>query len=271
MPIRQRVGTWVAVGILILLLLKISGLLKPLEEGARFILLPAGRLMSSAGLGLRNILLGSPDYVSLKERNRDLERRLTNLAVDYTKLRSLEEENRSLNDLIKFTQDSGYDAVPARIIARNPNPLRASILIDKGSRDGVETGMAVVVGQGIFIGKVTGLKERVSTVTLISDVASRVAAASINQNVLIGLVEGRGNNVARLTLVPQAVALKPDDVIVTAGTEDKIPADLLVGLVNEVEGKPTDPFKSAWLEPLAKIDRLDLALVLRPVALRPSE
>ncbi len=260
-----------AVGILVLLLLKISGLLKPLEDGMRFVLLPAGRWMSSAGAGLRNVFLGSPDYENLKQRNQELEQRLISLAVDYVKLRSLEEENKSLTTLVKFVQDSGYDAVPARIIARNPDPLGASILLDKGARDGVETGMAVVVGQGIFVGKVTGLQERVCTVTLISDISSRVAAASIDQNELIGLVEGRGNNVARLTLVPQAVELKSDDVIVTAGTEDKIPADLLIGLVNEVEGKPTDPFKNVWLEPLAKIERIDLVLVLRPAVLRPVD
>jgi cell shape-determining protein MreC len=131
--------------------------------------------------------------------------------------------------------------------------------------------MAVVVGDGILVGKVTSLKERVSTVMLISDVSSRLAAASLGGSRLFGLVEGSGNQVARLTLVPQSEPLGRDDIIVTAGTEEKIPPHLVIGIVNDVQGTPTDPFKSASIEPLAKRDQLNIVMVLRPSALRPEE
>ncbi|MBU1034370.1 hypothetical protein KKD42_01070, partial [Patescibacteria group bacterium] len=64
--------------------------------------------------------------------------------------------------------------------------------------------------------------------------------------------------------------LKRDDVVVTAGTEDKIPANLIVGIINEVEGKATDPFKSASLESLVKPERLSIVMVLLPSVLRPE-
>jgi cell shape-determining protein MreC len=73
-----------------------------------------------------------------------------------------------------------------------------------------------------------------------------------------------------LTFVPQAEELRADDVIVTSGSEDKIPSDLVIGLVNEVDGKPTDPFKSASIQPIVQGDRLRLVSVLVPSALRPK-
>lgn len=270
MRARTRIVLIVAAVLLGTAILRVAGALQPIEDAGRAVALPVVRALSTVAVAIRDAVRPSPSATALAEQNKELEARLSSIAVDYVHLNALEEENRSLRALTKFLDSSGYDYVPARIIARSADPRTATVLIDRGSVDGVETGMAVVANEGVFVGKVTGLKERVATITLVSDEASRVAAASSGQERLFGLVEGSGNGVAKLTLVPQQEPLKRDDVIVTAGTEEKIPANLIIGLVNEVEGKPTDPFKSASLEPLAKADQLDLVVVLRPVALRPS-
>ncbi len=259
------------VTVIVLSVLQISRLLQPVEDVFRAALLPVGRIFATVGVGARNLLIGSPEFNELRDRNEELEARASSLIVDYVRLRALEEENRSLTSLLNFKQQTGYDMVPARVIVRSVDPHSATIVIDRGSKDGVETGMAVVVGDGILVGKVTSLKERISTVTLVSDESSRLAAASIGGSRLFGLVEGSGNQVARLTLVPQSEPLERDDIIVTAGTEEKIPPHLVIGIVNDVQGTPTDPFKSASIEPLAKRDQLNIVMVLLPSALRPVE
>lgn len=270
MRTRHRVA-WIISGLVLgTIILRLVGAFQPLEDLVRMALLPLARLFSVVGTGTRDLVASSPSAEELRERNLELEARLSSLTVDYVRLRALEEENRSLQALTKFLSASGYDQVPARVIARSIDPRSATVTIDRGSKDGVETGMAVVVEEGIFVGKVTGLRDRISIVTLVADEHSRIAASRGGEHRLLGLVEGRGNNVARLTLVPQMEELKRDDIIVTAGTEDKIPANLAIGLVNEVEGKPTDPFQSAALEPLAHVDRVSLVSVLRPSALRPE-
>jgi len=255
---------------LALVLLRLVGALTPVEEGIRAIMLPVARAFSAVGSGAASLVRPNPDTAALRDHAAELEARLASLSVDYVRLRALEEENRSLQSLTGYLSKSGYDHVVARVSERSADPRSATVLIDRGSKDGVETGMAVIVGEGVFVGKVTELKERVSVVTLVADEQSRIAASLSGQHRLFGLVEGQGNQVARLTLVPQAEGLKPDDVIVTSGTEDKIPADLVIGLVNAIDGKPTDPFKSAALEPVAQADSLSLVSVLRPTVLRPE-
>lgn len=250
--------------------LYLVGLMQPLEGLMRGLFLPLARGFSAFGSATHDFLAGSPTENQLKEQNAELEARVSTLAVDYVRLRALEEQNRSLQALTKFLNATGYDQVPARVIARSVDPRNATVLIDRGSKDGMEAGMAVVMEDGIFIGKVTELRERVATVTLISDERSRIAASRPGRHRLLGLVEGRSNNVARLTLIPQAEDIKINDLIVTAGTEDKIPADLIIGFINDVEGKPTDPFKNASLEPLARMDYVSLVSVLRPAVLRPE-
>ena len=53
-----------------------------------------------------------------------------------------------------------------------------------------------VIDNGILVGKGHGRKERVSTVTLVSDQSGRLAAASSGGNPLFGLVEGEWNRCA---------------------------------------------------------------------------
>jgi len=250
-------------------LLHLVGVLRPVEQGVRWALIPVARVFGIVGSETGQRTAPAPDIDTLQNHVHELEARLASVSVDYVKLRALEEENSSLKELSSFLHSSGYDHVGARIIARSTDPQVASVLIDRGTVDGLETGMAVIVGDGVFVGKIISLTQNVSTVLLVSDHRSRVASARAGAKKLFGIVEGKGNGVANLTLVPQAETLNRDDIIVTAGTEDKIPGNLAIGLVNDIQGQPTDPFKTATIEPLARPDALSLVVVLRPGALRP--
>lgn len=246
------------------------GALSPIESLLRRALLPPVRAVATAGSGLAGAIYPDPSAAQLKDRVTELEARLDTMTVDYVRLKALEEENVSLKAIAKFISGSGFDYVPARVIARSPDVRSATVTIDRGTADGVEMGMAVVVGDGIFVGKITSVHERIATVTMVSDERSRVAAATAGTSTLLGIVEGKGNNAAHLTLIPRHIPLAVDDSIVTAGTEEKIPANLVIGLVNSVNDRETDPFKEAAIEPLAHVDRLGLLLVVRPSVLRPG-
>lgn len=268
---RSTIPLFLVGAVLVIALLTFAGVLRTVQDGARWAFLPVARVFAGIGSGIGNRFAPTSEQSALEETVRDLEARIRSISVDYVKLKSLESENESLRQLTKFLDASGFDYVSARIIARSPDQRTAEVLIDRGAKDNLEIGMAVVVENGVFLGKITNLKEHVSTVTLVADERSRVAASVAGQSSgLIGLVEGQGNGVARLTLVPQATPMKRDDIIVTSGTEEKIPGNLAIGLVNQVDGAATDPFKTASLQPLARIGNVNLVAVLRPTALRPT-
>jgi rod shape-determining protein MreC len=258
-------GALLALGIL-----HFSGALQPIEDVLRGALLPMIRFVSIAGTGAQGALAGRASVDELERKNQDLEAKLSAVSVDYVKLRALEEENRNLRDLTKFLKSATYDHVGARVIARSTDPRQSTLLIDRGKSDGLEEGMAVIVNEGIYVGKITSLSNRVAEVTLVTDSTSRVSAALAGEKKLTGLLEGRGNQVAKLTLIPQSTDIKTNDLIVTAGTEEKVPPNLVIGVVGDIEGTPTDPFKTATLETYVEGERLDLVVVLRPAALRPE-
>jgi rod shape-determining protein MreC len=254
--------TVIAISAFVLLVL--AGFIAPVRELFRAGLLPVARLASNAGEAAGRFLHLSPDARIANERADELDARLRASVVDYVRLRALEEENKALLAQAKFISSRGYQTLGARIIARAMTDTGAAVTIDRGSRDGAAVGDAVVTDDGIFVGKIVSTGDRTAVVVLVSDVSSRTAATVAGSQRVNGVVEGRGNGTARFTLIPQDIPLKRDDVIVTAGTEEKIPGNLAIGLVNDVQSKPTDPFKDASIEPLAPLNRLELVSVIVP-------
>lgn len=204
------------------------------------------------------------------ERIKDLESQLTAVTTDYVRLKALEEENRALRAQARFLDRSGYDSVGARVIRRELQGQRAAFLIDRGRADAIELGQAVITDNGVLIGKLTQVYDQVAEVTLIADGKSRIASALQGEGRLTGILEGKGNGATALTYIPSSASIKPDQLLITAGTEEKIPGNLPIGFVSIVEGKPTDPFLTASVESLVRFDEVMFVSVLRPTALAPS-
>jgi rod shape-determining protein MreC len=250
--------------VLALAILHFTGLILPIENGLRYAFSPVGYFFSSLGTGLKS---KTQDYKSLtecQEHSSDVERRLGTVSVDYVRLKALEEENAVLRTMLGYLQKKDFDSVMARVISRSAAPEKSVVMIDRGSKDGLEIGLAVIVGEGIYVGKVTGIQEHTAAVTLIPDPTSRVAISLTGQHKLIGLLEGKGNGTAVATLIPQEEQIKENDILVTAGTDEKIPGDLAIGMVNRIIGQPIDPFKSASIEPLVSLDFVEMVAILKP-------
>lgn len=258
--------TLVIGGSIALILLTVGGVFRPLADIFRAVTLPIVRGVSGGTQYLVNSTTRDAGNVA---KISELETRLEHLQVDYVKLKALEEENTSLRAQAGFLDDSGYDHVGARVIGREIKDNLAHILIDRGSKDHVELGQAVITDEGIFIGEVGKIQEHIAVVALLTDLESRVAAKLIDKRDLVGVVEGRGNGTAALTFIPNNTGIEKDMIVVTAGTESKVPPNLVIGVINKIEGEDTDPYLSASMEPYALLDRLQFVSVLRPTVLRP--
>lgn len=194
-----------------------------------------------------------------------LQTQLASFVVSAARLAAMEEENALLREQAKVSLQSGFERIGAQVVSRVTEPDQSVLVIDRGRQDEVEVGQAVLAGDGVVVGKIISLTERTATVQLVTDPRSRFASTLSGESRLLGVVEGRGNGAARMTYIPASQPIKKDQIVVTAGTEEKIPPHLPIGLVNAVEGKNTDPFVSAILEPLLPLDRLRIVSVLRPV------
>ncbi len=249
------------------LLLILTGAAKPVGSALRVVTAP---LMQFSAISTQRVraLLGRS--AGSEAHLQELEARIAGNALDRARLQGLEEENRTLRTQLRFLQTSGYESVGAQVIGRDLQNGRMHFLLDRGTRDQVEVGQAVITGEGVFVGKILRATERLSVLEVFTDPDARTSASPSQRQRLVGIVEGRGNGAALLTYIPPSEVLKKDDLLVTAGTEEKVPGNLPLGIINRVNGQPTDPFLTAAIEPLVGLDRLSMVSILRPTVLRPS-
>jgi rod shape-determining protein MreC len=196
------------------------------------------------------------------ERYANLERDLANIRL----------ENERLKEQLGFSDLVGYERIPARIIAKDPESRYLTITIDQGAADGVKKNMAVVAFQGgieAVVGKVIAVGIHTSMVIPINDSRSFVAARiSTTRNE--GLVTGQGSEYKPLLLKYVAKSagnsIQFGDLVVTSGYESVFPPDIAIGRVKKIN--TPDYLTSAEIELDRALDysRLEYVFVIRRTA-----
>lgn len=249
--------------ILIAVFFHFAGWLAPVEGLLVTIFSPVQRSVYSVYNGGQNIYSSWVKKRDLIAENEKLQSQLVSLAIDTAKLKALEEENELLKKEMNFVEENKFKFVAAKIISGVSDPLSQSVIINRGRKDGIEIGLAVVADSGIMVGKVVEAKDDYSKVLLLSDNKSRVAATIQNLDHTVGLVEGQYGLSFSMTNIPQNQEIKDGDLIVTSGLEGKIPKNLLIAKVESVRSVESEIFKTAILKPIISLNSLsDIAVII---------
>ena len=189
------------------------------------------------------------------EEVQEMKTRLEYLAIDHAELEQLRDQNNKLQEQLGFIKRFSDTAISASIISRTSALGNKTFVIDKGTNDGVDIGSAVVVGNGMFVGKVSRTSQSTSTVKLITNNDSATASTLLNITRTIGIAEGMSGNLISLKFIPQDEIIEVNDLVVTSGLEDGVPGGLVIGVVNTVKIDSKTPFQEAVVEPLVDIRR----------------
>lgn len=199
--------------------------------------------------------------IKLLAREQEIAKKLVNQAV-------LEKEVKALRDQFMTTNPPSSQLVPAKIIgAPGLVPgvsLPEYIVVDKGGRDSVKAGQAVVYKNNL-IGKVEQITGRLSRIVLTSSTKFSITAKVVNKDgeSPVGVGKGQGGGHIILENVLLSEKIEEGDFVATSGEKDVdgtgIPPDLIVGKVISVEKKPSALFQSASVQSL--IDPTQLSIV----------
>ncbi|MFA6534469.1 MAG: rod shape-determining protein MreC [Patescibacteria group bacterium] len=200
----------------------------------------------------------------LTEENQVLKAKLEQLALDVSQLKVLEVENQLLRQQLNFVEGKGYHFVTARITSRVAENSLSGLIINRGRADGIQVGYPVIAGEGVLVGTIIEVQENFSTLLLLTDSQSRVAATVQNQQQTVGIMEGEHGISVKLTMIPQDEKIDPGQTIITSGLQSNIPRGLFLGLVDKVEANASELFAKAYIYPLVDYQRLSLVTVLIP-------
>jgi rod shape-determining protein MreC len=199
-----------------------------------------------------NQLLNPPD---------NLESSYQELLSQNTRLQALAQENDSLRALLNLKAKANYDLKVANILSRdllNQNLL----VIDVGESDGAVPGQAVVVNDGVIIGKIIEVRADASVVRLLTDGLSKVAVNIGDSQNVAGVLTGLLGLGMNLSYIPQEQVINKGDLVLTSGLNEKIPAGLVIGKVEEVKFSQEELFKQATVSPLLDYSTLFLVAVI---------
>jgi rod shape-determining protein MreC len=171
-------------------------------------------------------------------------------------------ENETLREQLLFFKKRNFEHVGGEIVGKVAEPITNSLIINRGARDGVKVGDPVIVGDGILVGKISRAEYRSSHVRLLTDNQSKIAAAILNREKSVGIVEGGYDISIQMNFIPQNEIVAVGDMVVTSGLEPTIPRGLLIGRVEAVKKEAYQPFQQAVLTPATLLNRISLVSVL---------
>ena len=181
------------------------------------------------------------------------ERLLTHARLQ--QLSALEAENSRLRAMLDATHRVRDEVRVAQIMSVSSDPFRHVLVIDKGSRDGVYDGQAIVGADGV-VGQVIHTGVMTSQAVLISD-ADHALPVEVNRNGLRTIAVGTGE-IDRLDLpfLPNNADIRAGDLLVTSGLGGAFPAGYPVAVVNSVTRIPQEPFADVTATPAAALDQV---------------
>ncbi|MDD2807752.1 MAG: rod shape-determining protein MreC [Patescibacteria group bacterium] len=242
--------------VILLIFLHYIGILKPLEDFAIFLLTPIQASVYRLGGGINQLYTGFPGRQDLAKENSSLTEQVNKLIVENSQLKMMIELNSEVSVQQKFLEHSGLKAITATIIGRNPEPNLQSIIIDKGSNDGIKPDLPLITADGVMVGKILKVKGNSSEAILVNDSRSRIAAVVQNEAGSKGAVIGEHGLSLKMELIPQNDKVSEGDVAITSGIEPNIPRGLVIGTVSRVITEANGFFQTALLQSPVKINNL---------------
>jgi rod shape-determining protein MreC len=133
------------------------------------------------------------------------------------------------------------------------------VTIDKGTRDGIQSDMAVLAPGGV-VGRIVVPSLRAAKVQLLID-RNAAAGAVIERSRAQGVVVGGGDERLRLEYVSELADVVVGDIVMTSGIDGIFPKGFVVGTVDEVE-KSGNAYKRIVVKPALDFRSLEAVLVV---------
>ena len=150
--------------------------------------------------------------------------------------------------------------VATQIIGTDLIPNRKTLVINKGSRHGIEVFMPVIVPEGV-VGYVYRTQAYTSEILLLTDSYSTVDALVERSRTRL-LVEGYDLKNLHSTYFKQEPDIRQGDLIVASGLDKILPKGFPIGVVSSVKKDIYSEAPFVIIQPKASLNRLEEVFVI---------
>jgi rod shape-determining protein MreC len=197
--------------------------------------------------------------VGLENENRRLRRENAVLGERLNRYREGYLEGMRVQKLLNSMGGFQPRPVVARVIDRNSASLFKTLLINKGTAEGLRVGLPVLADQGV-VGRIIEISWHVSVVLLMTDENSNIDAL-IQRSRAQGILQGAGTAGCNLKYISRGEEIQTGDVVLSSGLAGVFPQGLLLGVVTRASRREGGLFQKIDVAPAVDFGKLEEVLV----------
>ena len=194
--------------------------------------------------------------------NTYLHRQNVLLQDELSRLRSAEQQNRVLRELLDLRETSSTPLIPVQVVAKDLTGLNNSLTVNAGSENDVISGMPVINSDGL-IGQVILTSNQFSQVLPYSNSLFRVSAR-VQGTRAYGIVSREADSQYELVLqfIPQTIPVEVGQLVETSGYSNQYPEGIPIGEVVHIEPGEGIETQNIYLRPYADLFTLSEAFIM---------
>jgi len=210
-------------------------------------------------VGFFEVLLSIKDLakenIELRKDNLELETELTNL-------KETDRENKALREALQITERGQILIDRAFVVGKGVQGPQDWILINRGSKHGVEENMAVVSKEMALVGRVAEVMSSFSKVMLITNKDS-IVAAIIEGERNEGLVRREEKGKLFMDFIPRTEKLEIKERIITSGMDEIFPREILIGKIEDIDFSQNQLFQKIYITPAVNFSKLEEVFIVK--------
>jgi rod shape-determining protein MreC len=198
--------------------------------------------------------------VGVCEEREQLKRMLAEARMERSRYLESEMEAERLQELLEVKSQLPHRLVAAQVAAYDPSGWSQTIIINKGRKDGVAKGMAVIDSEGI-VGQVIKDFDWSAQVLLLIDQSNAVDAL-VQRTRFRGIVEGENTLTCRFEYVVRKADIQIGDTLISSGLDRVYPKGLRIGTVVSVSKPVSGLFQEVKVQPFVDFTTIEEVLVV---------
>ena len=182
------------------------------------------------------------------------------LSLENQVLKIHETENIRYREFLNFKKRENFDFVGADVISKGVSANMSSIIINRGSNDGVSKDLPVLSSNGV-IGKITSVSSSSSEVQLISDVNFRLSV-KIAPDEVEGIMRWIRGDICEIAELKKISDIKIGDIVLTSNLSIYFPPNLPVGEVVSIFEKSDSSNRIVTMKLFSDLSTINQLFVL---------
>jgi len=219
----------ISIAIIILSSLELKAI-KYLKIGINEIVYRSSFVVSIPENFIKKTYIATKNHFKVYEENKQLREKLEYETSKNYNSEYISEENKRLRSIIEETNNLTSEII-GKVLVDKKSPFLRSVIVNRGSKDGVILGMAVL-DKSYLIGKVVEVTFTTSRILLLSDLNSKVPVDIMPNNVQ-SILSGTGEHYGVIQYTRDKSLLENESVVFTSGAGGLFKSGIPIGKIKK--------------------------------------